>query len=105
VILDIAERCTTVDDRELARLLAHGQGRAEGYQQWRTAQGPDVQGSPHIFGAGGFAIHNPGATYHWTARPPLGFPLQRHGLPVFENYDLSWPEALLDDLGHGIPTN
>jgi len=26
-------------------------------------------------------------------------------MPVFENYDLTWPEALLDDLGHGIPTN
>ena len=100
VILDIAERCATVDNRELARLLAHGQGRAEVYRQWRTGQGPGVQGSPHIFAAAGaFTVHNPGATYRWTARPPLGFPLQQHGLPVFENYDPTWSEALLDDLG------
>ncbi|MEJ7702874.1 MAG: DsbA family protein [Geodermatophilaceae bacterium] len=103
VILDIAERCVTVDHRELARLLAEGRGRAEVYRQWRTAQGHDVQGSPHLFTAGGIAVHNPGATSHWTARPPLGFPLAQHGLPVFEHYDSTWPEALLDDLGHRVP--
>ncbi len=105
VILEIAERCATVDHQKLARRLAHGQGRAEVYQQWRTAQGPDVQGSPHIFAAAGaFAVHNPGATYRWTARPPLGFPLQQHGVPVFENYDQTWAGTLLDALGPSIPT-
>ncbi len=102
-ILDIAERCATVDHHELARRLAHGHGRPEVYRQWQTAQGPAVQGSPHIFTAGGFAVHNPGATYHWTARPPLGFPLAQHCLPVLEHYDPTWPQALLDVVDRRIP--
>lgn len=102
-ILDIAEGCAAVDHHALARLLASGGGRPEVYRQWHTAQGPDVQGSPHIFTASGFAVHNPGATYHWTARPPLGFPLAHHGLPVFEHYDPTWPETLLDAIGCRTP--
>lgn len=96
VILDIAEQCSSVDHHELERLLARGEGRSAVYGQWRIAQGSYVQGSPHLFSASGLAIHNPGVTYHWTGRPPLGFPLAPHGLPVFEHYDPTWTEAVLD---------
>ncbi len=98
VILDVAEGCESVNHEALAGLLAEGVGRAEVYRHWRIAQGSHVQGSPHVFTAGGFASHNPGATYHWTARPPLGFPLQRHGLPVLESYHPAWAGSLLDSI-------
>lgn len=97
VILAIAEACPGVNDEALASLLASGYGRAQVYQQWRRTEGSGVRGSPELFAFGGrLALHNPGATYHWTARPPLGFPLQRHGLPVWEGYDPTWTDALFD---------
>lgn len=99
VILDIAEGCEHVDRQRLAAALATGQGRAAVYRQWQRAQSDDVQGSPHLFAAAGrVAIHNPGATYHWTARPPLDFPLQPHGFPVLDDYQPQWADELLDQL-------
>lgn len=68
-----------------------GAGRAEIYADWSVAQGPEVQGSPHLFTANGFAAHNPGATYHWTAAPPAG-------LPRLESYSADWADDLLDQL-------
>ncbi|MEU6219992.1 DsbA family protein [Streptomyces sp. NPDC047022] len=88
VILDVAEKCEHVDTAALEKALARGAGRAEVYRHWETAKGPGVQGSPHLFAAEGFAVHNPGATYHWTARPGEGF-------PRLEEYDPSWVEPLL----------
>ncbi|WP_149184566.1 DsbA family protein [Streptomyces sp. TRM49041] len=93
VILDIAERCAHVDAGALADALARGAGRSEVYEQWRTAQGPDVQGSPHLFAAGGYAVHNPGATFTWTGDPAQG------GLPRFDAYEAAWADELLDKLG------
>ncbi|MFF3330839.1 DsbA family protein [Streptomyces sp. NPDC002888] len=89
VILDVAEQCAHVDTEQLAAALARGDGRAEVYRQWKVAEGPEVQGSPHLFAAGGFAVHNPGATYHWTAAPPSGF-------PRLDAYDPKWADDLLD---------
>ncbi|SFL36566.1 DsbA family oxidoreductase [Geodermatophilus ruber] len=94
VILDVAEQCAHVDAAALAGALARGAGRREVYAQWEVAQRPDVQGSPHLFAAGGFATHNPGATYHWTAAPPDGF-------PRLEEYRTEWAEELLDLLSRG----
>lgn len=99
VILDTAEGCDRVDHVALAALLAEGRGRSDVYRQWRTAQGSGVQGSPHLFTAGHrFAAHNPGVAYHWTARPPLDFPLQKHGLPVLTGHDPGWANTLLDTI-------
>lgn len=92
VILDIAERCAHVDAGALAEALSRGAGRAEVYEQWRTAQGPDVQGSPHFFAADGYTAHNPGATFSWTGDPQQG------GLPRFDAYDATWADELLDKL-------
>jgi predicted DsbA family dithiol-disulfide isomerase len=91
VILDVAAECASVDRAALAAAIAAGSGRSQVYRDWRIAQGPDVQGSPHLFAAGGYARHNPGATYHWTGRPPTGF-------PRLETYDPDWAEELLDRL-------
>lgn len=98
VILDIAKGCDSLDAEALAASLAHGHGRAEVYRHWEIARSSRVQGSPHIFAPAGFAGHNPGATYHWTARPPLGFPLHRHGFPVLDGYDPAWAGTLLDTM-------
>ncbi|MDH2389637.1 MULTISPECIES: DsbA family oxidoreductase [Streptomyces] len=92
VILDIAEECTHVDAGALSKALARGAGRAEVYEQWRTAQGPDVQGSPHFFTADGYAAHNPGARFEWTGDPNEG------GLPRLHAYDTDWADELLDKL-------
>lgn len=89
VILDIAERCEHVDAGALAAALARGDGRRQVYEQWRVAQGPRVQGSCHLFTAAGYAEHNPGVTYHWTARPGEGF-------PRLEHYTPGWADHLLD---------
>jgi 2-hydroxychromene-2-carboxylate isomerase len=89
VILEVAGTCEHVDVDALAAAMARGSGRAELYGQWEVAQRPEVDGSPHLFAAAGFEAHNPGATYHWTASPPAGF-------PRLDAYDTSWADGLLE---------
>jgi predicted DsbA family dithiol-disulfide isomerase len=96
VILDVAAQCPHVDASALERALAEGAGRAEVYRDWAAARRLPVQGSPHLFTAGGFAAHNPGVTYHWTGGPPTGF-------PRLERYDASWAADLLAGLDAGHP--
>jgi predicted DsbA family dithiol-disulfide isomerase len=93
VILEIAASCPNVDKDALAEALAHGAGRQAVYEQWRRAQQPDVQGSPHVFTTTGDAWHNPGVTYHWTGRPPV---VGGNGFPVLESYNPDWVTELLD---------
>ncbi|MFB7666078.1 DsbA family protein [Kitasatospora sp. NPDC056138] len=90
VILDLADKCEHVDAEELAKALESGAGRAEVYAQWHVAQGPDIQGSPHLFTSDGYQSHNPGATFVWTGDPNQG------GLPRLDDYDPSWAQELLD---------
>ncbi len=71
-ILDVAAGCEHVDEEALARALERGAGRAEIYAQFRVAQGPGIQGSPHLFAPGGYAVHNPGAHVRWTGDPGEG---------------------------------
>ncbi|MCF6524119.1 DsbA family protein [Streptomyces sp. JJ36] len=92
VILGLAEECPAVDAPALAGAMERGAGRAEVYAHWRIAEGPQIQGSPHLFTAGGFAAHNPGAHFAWTGDPQQG------GLPRLDGYDASWAEKLLDGL-------
>ncbi|MDN3267792.1 DsbA family protein [Streptomyces sp. MA15] len=94
-ILDVAAGCEHVDEQALARALERGAGRAEIYEQFRVAQGPGIQGSPHLFAPGGYAVHNPGAHVQWTGDPDKG------GLPRLDRYDPSWAEELLDLLAEG----
>ncbi|AXK32044.1 dithiol-disulfide isomerase [Streptomyces armeniacus] len=92
VILRLAEKCPHVDAAELAKALERGAGRAEMYAHWRIAQGPEIQGSPHLFSADGYDAHNPGAVFEWTGDPIEG------GLPRLDAYDPSWAPTLLDRL-------
>jgi predicted DsbA family dithiol-disulfide isomerase len=96
VLMDVAGECEHVDAAALADAVACGAGRAEVYRDWRLAQSPAIKGSPHLFTAGGFARHNPGAVYHWSARPPIGF-------PVYESYSDDWAGELLDLVAEPIP--
>lgn len=89
VILDVAANCADLKADALAEAMAGGAGRTEVYRQWTVAGGPEVQGSPHLF-ADGWSEHNPGAVYHWTARPPDG------GVPRLDSYTENWAEELLD---------
>ncbi|MEE1940139.1 DsbA family protein [Streptomyces sp. TRM 70361] len=90
VILDVAGQCPHVDAGRLAEALARGAGRAEVYEQWRTARGPEIQGSPHLFAPGGYRAHNPGAVYAWH-----GDPLKGDGFPRLDDYRPEWAEELL----------
>ena len=65
VILDIARECSEVDDARLEQLLV---------------ESPD-----------GSRRHNPGTTYHWTGKPPRGF-------PRLENYETQWADDLLTSI-------
>jgi predicted DsbA family dithiol-disulfide isomerase len=90
VILEVAETCPAVNVDALAHEIARGAGVAEIYTQFETARGDRVQGSPHLFTAGGFDTHNPGATYSWTP-PPSSF-------PRLEAYDDAWAGELVAKL-------
>lgn len=90
VILEVAGECSRIDIDALSAALASGTGRRAVYEQWETAKGPRVQGSPHLFTGDGYAVHNPGADYHWTQPPPRG------GLPRLDAYDGEWAAELLD---------
>jgi predicted DsbA family dithiol-disulfide isomerase len=94
-ILDVAAACEHVDEQALGRALERGAGRAEVHEQFREAQGPGVQGSPHLFAPGGYAAHNPGAHVEWTKDPDEG------GVPRLDRYDPSWAGVLLDLLAQG----
>jgi predicted DsbA family dithiol-disulfide isomerase len=96
VVLDVAEQCEHVDVAVLAAALANGAGRTEVHSQWKVAQRAEVRGSPQLFDARGYISHNPGATYHWTAPPPAGF-------PRLEHYRTDWADELLDGLTTTCP--
>ncbi|MEU9335485.1 DsbA family protein [Streptomyces sp. NPDC048290] len=89
VILEIARTCDLVDADALAAALARGAGREAVYAQLRESLTPRIQGSPHLFTADGFAVHNPGVDSRWTDAP------ERGGFPLFERYDPGWAVELI----------
>lgn len=93
VILEVAEKCASVDAGALAAALAEGAGGAAVHRDWQEAQGPSVQGSPHLFGPDGVlppqGLHNPGVDYVWTGRPDQG------GFPRLDAYRTDWAERLV----------
>lgn len=92
VILDVAGQCEHVDVAALDTAIRRGEGRAAIYEQWEVAKGDTVQGSPHLFTAGGYAEHNPGVTFTWNGSPYEG------GFPNLTAHDPSWVNELLDSL-------
>lgn len=92
VILDVASQCAHVDVAALDTAIRRGEGRAAIYEQWEIAKGDTVQGSPHLFTAGGYAAHNPGVTFTWNGSPYEG------GFANLTAHDPSWVQELLDSL-------
>lgn len=97
VILDAARTCPDLDDAALHHHLAKGAGMAAIYHDYEHAHSSPIQGSPVIETADGTRQHNPGATCHWTGKPPAGF-------PRLERYDPSWADDLLDRVTSATPT-
>ncbi|MEU6525251.1 DsbA family protein [Streptomyces sp. NPDC046924] len=91
-ILTVAEECPHIDTAALEEALASGAGRRAVYDQWRTARGGGIQGSPHLFAPDGWEAHNPGVEFRWTADPTDG------GLPQVLRWHPRWAADLLSRL-------
>jgi len=87
VILEVAERCSTVDVDVLAESLDDGRARAMVVDQRETAERIGVKGSPHVYLPDGTDVANPGIDKHWEGEEGKGF-------PVVDGYDPS----VYDDL-------
>lgn len=96
VILDVARTCPALDHEQLRRRMAAGAGIAEIHRDHEHARATPIQGSPVIETADGSHQHNPGATYHWTGKPPAGF-------ARLERYDPRWATDLLDHITSATP--
>ncbi|MFI2372410.1 DsbA family protein [Streptomyces sp. NPDC018833] len=91
-ILAVAEVCPLVNAKALAVALERGEGRSAVHRNFAVAQGPRVQGSPHLFTAAGVDVHNPGADFRWTGNP------QKGGFPDFHAYSADWADEVLDSV-------
>jgi predicted DsbA family dithiol-disulfide isomerase len=75
VVLDVARSCDAVDVDRLAAALDDGRARRTVVDQWRSAEGEGVKGSPHVFLPDGTDAHNPGVEMHWEGEHGEGFPV------------------------------
>lgn len=74
-ILDVAGSCPDVDADELADALDDGRARGPMMADFRR-HGAAVQGSPHLFLADGYDVHNPGVEQRWAGgEEGKGFPV------------------------------
>lgn len=81
-ILDVAQSCDAVDAKALDAALSRGAGRAEVFADWRRFEDVGVQGSPHLYLADGYNVHNPGITLTWTAGKFPGLPVIKDDKPA-----------------------
>ncbi|MFN2569394.1 MAG: DsbA family protein [Candidatus Dormibacteria bacterium] len=65
VILEVAEGCPAVDAGGLRSALADGRARRLVIDQYAAIDEAGVEGSPHVFLAGGEGTFNPGISMHW----------------------------------------
>ncbi|RDI34746.1 DsbA family oxidoreductase [Lentzea flaviverrucosa] len=79
-ILDIAGGCPHVDARALGEALDDGRARGPMMRDYR-ANRDAVQGSPHLFFADGYDVHNPGIELKWVGEQGAGFPVVEHDDP------------------------
>jgi predicted DsbA family dithiol-disulfide isomerase len=75
VILEVAEKCDRIDAEALGEALDGGAARRSVIGHGDMAESSHVDGSPHVFLADGFSLHNPGIEMHWEGRPGTGFPI------------------------------
>lgn len=85
VILEVAEKCDLVDTVALEQALDAGRARRSIFEQAAQAEAWNVQGSPHLFLADGFQVHNPGLAWRWEGEKGVGFPVVKSDDPsVYE---------------------
>ncbi|PWK82138.1 putative DsbA family dithiol-disulfide isomerase [Lentzea atacamensis] len=83
-IVDIAQGCPHVDATEIGAALNDGRARGPMMLDYR-AHRDAVQGSPHLFFADGYDVHNPGVQLRWEGEQGAGFPVVDSDDPlVFE---------------------
>jgi predicted DsbA family dithiol-disulfide isomerase len=87
-ILDVADGCADVDVEKLAEALEDGRARGEMLRTYR-AHREVVQGSPHLFFADGYDVHNPGIEMHQVGEAGAGF-------LVLDSHDPSVYRELID---------
>ncbi|WP_434444183.1 DsbA family oxidoreductase [Lentzea sp. E54] len=84
-IVDVAQGCPHVDATELGEALDDGRARGSMMRDYRTHRDA-VQGSPHLFFADGYDVHNPGIELHWEGEQGAGYPVVDSDDPtVFEH--------------------
>jgi predicted DsbA family dithiol-disulfide isomerase len=79
-ILDVAKGCKSVDVDALGAALDDGRARGPMMSDYR-AHLDAVQGSPHLFFADGYDVHNPGISLRWQGEQGAGFPIVEHDDP------------------------
>ena len=80
-ILDAAAGCPQVDVDALAEALDDGRARGPMMRDFREHRDA-VQGSPHLFFADDFDVHNPGIELHWVGEPGSGYPVVERDDPA-----------------------
>ncbi|WP_083661267.1 DsbA family oxidoreductase [Actinophytocola xanthii] len=73
-ILDVASSCPSVDVEALGAALDDGSARATMMRDYREHRDA-VRGSPHLFFADGYEVHNPGVELRWPDGPGTGSPV------------------------------
>jgi predicted DsbA family dithiol-disulfide isomerase len=79
-ILDVASSCPSVDVDALGTALDEGSARAAMMRDYREHRDV-VRGSPHLFFADGYEMHNPGVELSWPDGPGRGSPVVEHDDP------------------------
>ncbi|HYO60848.1 MAG TPA: DsbA family protein [Actinomycetota bacterium] len=74
-ILDVASTVPGLDVAALAEALDDGRARGALAADREIAESDEVNGSPHLFVAGGLDAHNPGIEMHWEGEHGEGFPV------------------------------
>jgi predicted DsbA family dithiol-disulfide isomerase len=92
-ILRVANRCSTVDADELAEALDEGRMRGPMMRDFREHRDA-VQGSPQLFFADGYEVHNPGVALRWDGAG------DGSGRPVVEDDD---PSVYRDLVRRALP--
>lgn len=90
VILEVASECDSVDVPALTEAIDDGRARRAVIDDWATARGDEVRGSPHLFAPDGTNAPNPGIGAGWVGDDGSG-----GGAAVVESDDPSVIEDLL----------
>jgi predicted DsbA family dithiol-disulfide isomerase len=81
-ILAAARGCPSLDVDELETDLIAGTARRAVFSQLKEAEGPEVQGSPHLFLPDGSDVHNPGIDLRWEGEGLDAMPVIEKDYPA-----------------------